>query len=207
VIASTADPSLNLLDIGTLSYSDLKNQASYSAMSAGISVSSGSGGTSASPSIGVPQFGDTSSTTRAGIAQGTIITRDNPGTDLSGLDRAPDIDAAGLKSIFDQQKVAEQRELGNVAGQVGMRAAGDIASYEANHATTEEEQKSWQDGGANKVLMRAFSVSWVQLRQRWAAATDCRVRWARPPAKGLAARCRTTSSSTASCPPIRCSRR
>lgn len=156
VIASTADPSLNLLDTGTLSFSDLKNQASYSAMSAGISIGSGSGGTSASPSIGVPQFGDKSTTTRAGIAQGTIITRDEPATDLSGLDRAPDIDAAGLKPIFDQQKVAEQQELGNAAGQVGMRAAGDIASYEANHATTEEEQKSWQDGGANKVLLHGL---------------------------------------------------
>lgn len=156
VIASTADPSLNLLDTGTLSFSDLKNQASYSAVSAGISVGSGKGGTSASPSIGVPQFGDASSTTRAGIAQGTIVTRDNPDIDLSGLDRAPDIDAAGLKPIFDQQKVADQQELGNAAGQVGMRAAGDIASYEANHATTDEEQKSWQDGGANKVLLHGL---------------------------------------------------
>lgn len=156
VLASTADPSLNLLDTGTLSFSDLENQASYNAMSAGISVGSGRGGTSASPSIGVPQFGDASSTTRAGIAQGTIVTRDNPGIDLSGLDRAPDIAAAGLKPIFDQQKVADQQELGTVAGQVGMRAAGDIASYEANHATTEEEQKSWQDGGTNKVLLHGL---------------------------------------------------
>lgn len=156
VIASTANPSLNLLDTDTLSFSDLKNSASYSVMSAGISVGSGSGGTSASPSIGVPQFGDRSSTTQAGIAQGTITVRNNPSTDLSHLDRAPDIDAAGLKPIFDQQKVAEQQELGNVAGQVGMRAAGDIASYMANHATTKEEQKSWQDGGANKVILHGL---------------------------------------------------
>jgi filamentous hemagglutinin len=172
-IASTADSSLNLLDTGTLSFSDLKNSASYSAMSAGISVGSGNGGTSASPSIGVPQFGDKSSTTRAGIAQGTIITRDNPETDLSELDRTPDIDAAGLKSIFDQQKVAEQQELGNAAGQVGMRAAGDIASYmqtqaaadltkardtgdSAAEADAQRRLDAWSEGGSNKIILHGL---------------------------------------------------
>ncbi|NMW23197.1 hypothetical protein HFP05_01930, partial [Rhodanobacter denitrificans] len=173
VIASTADPSLNLLDTGTLSFSDLKNSASYSTMSAGISVGSGSGGTSASPSIGVPQFGDKSSTTQAGIAQGTIITRDNPSIDLNGLDRTPDIDAAGLKPIFDQQKVAEQQELGNVAGQVGMRAAGDIASYKqtqaaadlteardagdtAAEADAQQRLDRWSEGGSDKIILHGL---------------------------------------------------
>jgi filamentous hemagglutinin len=155
VITSIANPALNLLDTGTLSFSDLENQASYNAMSAGISVGSSNAGTSASPSIGIPQFGDKSSTTQAGIAQGTIDVRGGP-ADLAGLDRNPNIDAGGLKTIFNQQKVAEQQELGNVAGQVGMRAAGDIASYMANHVTTEQEQKAWSDGGANKTLLHGL---------------------------------------------------
>lgn len=70
---------------------------------------------------------DSSSTTKAGITEGAIDVREQPGRDLSGLDRNPDIDAGGLKTIFDQNKVAERQEMGQVAGYVGMRAAGDLA--------------------------------------------------------------------------------
>lgn len=153
VIASTADPSKNLLSTGTLSYSDLQNEASYSAMSASIGGGYGSSGGSFSPSIGVPQSSDQHSTTQAGIAAGTVNVRDNPGQDLSGLDRAPTLDNQALTNKFDPQKIAENQALGQLAGQVGMTAVGDAAQYMADHATTEAEQKSWQDGGANKVLL------------------------------------------------------
>lgn len=155
VIASTADAGKNLLDTGTLNYSDIENQAKYDAWNVSVSGGYGSGGGSFHPGGSIPQNDSDSSTTKAGIAQGTIEVR-NGSTDLSGLDRSPDIDAEGLKPIFDQQKVAEQQEMGQVAGQVGMRTAGTIADYMADHATTTEEQKAWSDGGANKALLHGL---------------------------------------------------
>ncbi|MFC5583035.1 hemagglutinin repeat-containing protein [Rhodanobacter terrae] len=127
VIASTAAPGLNLLSTGTLTYSDLKNQASYSAMQGGISggYSSG-GGASATPSLAVPQSGNASGVTQAGIAQGTIDVRDNPTQDLSGLNRHPDLNATGLNPIFNAQTVANNQLAGQLAGQVGMTATGDV---------------------------------------------------------------------------------
>lgn len=125
VIASTADASKNVLDTGSLTYSNIANDTKYSASSFGVSGGSAGGSGSIAPSIGIPQGDNEHSTTKAGIAAGTIITR-NGDTDLSGLDRNPDIKAAGLKPIFDQQKIETNQEMGQVAGYVGMRAAGDI---------------------------------------------------------------------------------
>ncbi|QAU23909.1 hypothetical protein EO087_07835 [Dyella sp. M7H15-1] len=105
VIASTADPSKNLLDTGSLTYESLHNEANYSASNVGVSAGySAGGGFSGSPMLGVPQSGHSSSDTNSGIAQGTIIQRDG-NTDLSGLDRNPTLDNQALAPIFDAQKV------------------------------------------------------------------------------------------------------
>lgn len=161
VIASSADPSKNLLDTGTLSFSDIENKASYSSQS--ISIGGGMGtsgnklgvGTGISGGIGVPQNGSESSTTSAGIAAGTIVTR-NGDADLTGLDRKPTLDDQALKPIFDAQKVQDNQQIGMLAGQVGMTAVGDLASYMAKHASTEQEQQSWSDGGSNKVILHGL---------------------------------------------------
>ncbi|HEY4092614.1 MAG TPA: hemagglutinin repeat-containing protein [Luteibacter sp.] len=123
VIASAADAAKNALSTGSLSFSDVENKADYHSVSGSASV--GSGG-SFSGSMSVPQSKDASSTTRAGIADGMLDVRNQPSIDLSGLDRNPDLDAGGLRPIFDAKKVAEREELGQVAGQVGFRVAGDI---------------------------------------------------------------------------------
>ena len=155
VIASTADPNKNLLDTGSLTYESVHNQANYSASSIGISAGYGSGGFSGSPTLGIPQQGHSGSNTNAGIAQGTIAQRKS-NTELSGLHRNPTLDNHALAPIFDAQKVQENMELGQVAGYVGMRSAGMLAQYMANHATTPEEQAAWRDGGANKILLHAL---------------------------------------------------
>jgi filamentous hemagglutinin len=156
VIASSADPSKNLLDTGTLSFSDIENKASYSSESISVGGGMGSGvNNGISGGIGVPQNGSESSTTHAGIAEGTIVTR-NGATDLTGLDRKPTLDDQALKPIFDAQKVQENQQVGALAGQVGMTAVGDIASYMQRHATTEQEQQSWSDGGSNKVILHGL---------------------------------------------------
>ncbi|MGN6482548.1 hemagglutinin repeat-containing protein [Luteibacter sp.] len=152
VIASSAAQGENLLSTGSLSYSDIENKASYSAISGGFSV--GSGGFSPN-NLSIPQSKNGNSETRAGIADGMIDVRSNPGMDLGGLDRNPNLDVGGLKPIFDAEKVAERQELGQAAGYVGMRAAGDLSDYMQKHVP-DAEKGSWQDGGSNKILLHGM---------------------------------------------------
>ncbi|WP_306850376.1 hypothetical protein [Luteibacter jiangsuensis] len=125
-----------------------------------------------------PKSKNSSSTTQPGIAEGSIDVRNQPGADLGGLDRNPDIDAGGLKP-FDEKKLAEQQELFQVATQVGYSATKSIVTEqrdEANErlnqasaayqsASTDEEQAAalamrdaamsdmshWSDGGSYKI--------------------------------------------------------
>jgi hypothetical protein len=172
VIASTADASKNVLDTGSLTYSNIANDAKYSASSFGVSGGSAGGGGSIAPSIGIPQGDSEHSTTKAGIATGTIITR-NGDTDLSGLDRTATLDQAGLKTIFDAQKVQEQQEMGQVAGYVGMRTVGTIADKlytnaandlvkartqgdTAAEADAQSRLDTWGDGGTGKTILHGL---------------------------------------------------
>ncbi|WP_237561572.1 hypothetical protein, partial [Frateuria defendens] len=50
------------------------------------------------------------------------------------------LEGNGIRNTFDAQKVAERQELGSVAGQVGMRAAGDIASYMQHQALNQGDE-------------------------------------------------------------------
>ncbi|WP_448098363.1 hemagglutinin repeat-containing protein [Luteibacter yeojuensis] len=175
VIASSADASKNSLSTGSLTYSDIENKADYHSFSAGISVGSGSG---FSGSMSLPQSKNSSSTTHAGIAEGAIDVRNQPGADLSGLDRNPDVDAGGLKQ-FDEKKLAEQQELFQVATQVGYSATKSIVTEQRDEAherldkataayqsaSTDEERAAalamrdaamsdmshWSDGGSYKI--------------------------------------------------------
>lgn len=135
-LASTADASKNSLDTGSLSVSDLKNSSEFDAYSVGISVSGGGGASSrVSPSAGIPQDEQTTSTTRAGIADGTIIIRDGDESALASVARGvTELQQEGLKSNFDEQKVNELLELGQVAGAVTFRAVGDIATWKQKEA-------------------------------------------------------------------------
>ncbi|WP_266158480.1 hemagglutinin repeat-containing protein [Dyella silvatica] len=174
VIASTADAAKNLLSTGSLTFSDIQNEAKYSASSVGVSASYGGGSFSAMPSVSIPQHENSSSDTKAGIAQGTINVRNNPGQDLSGLDRNPDIDGKGLKPIFDEQKVRENMELGQVAGYVGMRSVGEIAQWrqkEANQKLNQaaEDYKQAKANGDQAGMERAD--------QAWNSASADYRRW------------------------------
>ncbi|MDQ7996504.1 MAG: hemagglutinin repeat-containing protein [Luteibacter sp.] len=139
VIASTADPSKNYLSTGSLTWEDIQNEASYKSSSIGVGGGFSTGksgddgarnsygpeGVSGSPSLGLAQKSNSSSTTESSIAGGTIIVRDGP-VDLSGLKRDGTLDSQTLKPIFDEKKLAEQQEMAQVAGQVGFRTAGAI---------------------------------------------------------------------------------
>ncbi|WNH44846.1 hemagglutinin repeat-containing protein [Xanthomonas hawaiiensis] len=175
-IASAADADKNRLSTNGLTVEDLQNKAEYK--SSGVSVGGGTGSSmvSVAARTGLSMLGNSSdsssSTTKSDIAAGTVEVRNGDTAALSGLDRkATELQQSGLKEIFDEKKLAEQKELAAVAGEVGFRAAGDVASamqlkaqQDLINAPDEETRKaaqarleSWSDGGANKILLHGLT--------------------------------------------------
>jgi len=143
-IASTADPSKNLLDTGSLVVKDLHNSAHSSASQMGFSYSSSNSAAGnlagnamgAALNMAIPQGGSDSSDTASSIAQGTIVVRDNPDQDLSGIDRsATTLDGNGVGNDFDVDKIREKQALGQAAGYVGMRTVGEWAQSKQKDAS------------------------------------------------------------------------
>jgi filamentous hemagglutinin len=177
VIASTATPELNRLSTGSLGVTHLDNVAEYGASSVSVSYSgSGTAGNQSgpgysggfSPGLAVPQSESTSSVTRSDIAAGTVEVRNGDASALDGLDRTvTELQQRGLENRFDLEEVQGNLEAGQLAGQVGFRAAGDIATAmqrnavnDLTNATNEEEQQAaltrleqWSDGGAYRAIL------------------------------------------------------
>ena len=63
----------------------------------------------------------------------------------------------GFKQIFDECKVAERREMGQLAVQVGSNAAVDLAA-----------KQDWEEAARKKSSCMAL---WARQWPRWAAAT------------------------------------
>ncbi|QWN08360.1 hemagglutinin [Xanthomonas citri pv. fuscans] len=178
-IASAADASLNRLSTGSLTVEDLQNKADYK--TSGVTVAGGAGSSMASVAIGagLSMLGNasdsSSSTTKSDIAAGSIHIRNGDESALAGLDRsATELQQSGLKEIFDQKKIEDQKELMGLAGEIGFRAAGDIASsmqqralseyataYSTNNpqgmADAQAKMDSWADGGLNKTLIHGLT--------------------------------------------------
>lgn len=137
VIASTATADKNLLDTGSLGWSDINNEAQYSASSQGLAGGFSSeknnkgervNGGGVVPVIGVKSSGDASGTTQSAIAAGSIVIRDGEKQtqDIAGLSRDTDNANGHIDKIFDEKKIAEQQELAAVFGQMANSAAGDL---------------------------------------------------------------------------------
>ncbi len=175
-IASAADASLNRLSTGSLTVEDLQNKAEYK--TSGVSVAGGTGSSMASMAIGtgLSMLGNSSdsssSTTKSDIAAGTIQIRNGDESALAGLDRsATELQQSGLKEIFDQKKIEDQKELMGLAGEIGFRVAGDVASAmyqkaqldlasapdEASKAQALARLDAWSDGGTNKILLHGLT--------------------------------------------------
>ncbi|WP_215831496.1 hemagglutinin repeat-containing protein [Pelorhabdus rhamnosifermentans] len=189
VIASDATPDKNKISTDTLTHSDIQNKADYSASSSGYNLDTVTnikdGGKDAngkqvlvaeknlsvSPDISTSVNGNASSTTKSGIAQGTIEVRSG-NTDLSSLNRNTNDSLNALGKIFDKKKVQEQQELTKVFGQEAYKAIGDLALNQYQKAlddaakykegTPEYKEAmaradSWHDGGDNKILLHAVA--------------------------------------------------
>ncbi|AOH48031.1 filamentous hemagglutinin [Selenomonas sp. oral taxon 920] len=140
VIASNATPDKNHLSTGTLSFSDLKNEADYSAKSIGASyhkygnyddmtkdeqdkVYNTKG---LAPVLPMPVVGSADSTTKSAVAPATIDIRENPTQDISALSRDTANSLNKLGRIFDKAKIEEQQELAAVFGEEAFRLAHNL---------------------------------------------------------------------------------
>ena len=137
IIASEASADKNLLSTGTFSFSDLHNEADYSAKSIGAAYHKYGNYKNMTedeqnkvyntiglaPNISMPVKGDASSTTKSAVAAGTIDIRDNPTQDISALSRDTTNSLNELGKIFDKAKIEEQQELAAVFGEEAFRLA------------------------------------------------------------------------------------
>jgi hypothetical protein len=149
VISSQATPDKNTISTGTLSFSNINNNAQYSASSSGIDYSWNNGplkgkdgkvitdsktgkpldnpanGLSISP--GMPVSGNAGSTTQSAISAGTIQVRSDPNMNLSQLSRNANNALNALGKIFDKKTVQEKQQLVSLFGQLAYEEVGDIA--------------------------------------------------------------------------------
>ena len=190
VIASEADAGKNRLSTGTFSFSDLENGADYSAKDYGISVQtqrkrqltgkihSETGELEATevqelnihPSVSIPLRGHASSTTKSAVAAGAIDIRENPGQDISALDRDMQNTLNELDRIFHRSDIKEKQEWIGILSSEGYRMIGDYSLWHYKEAIKEaakhekgseaykkamKEADRWQDGGAYKTMLHA----------------------------------------------------
>ncbi|HHR3735009.1 TPA: hemagglutinin repeat-containing protein [Salmonella enterica] len=154
VIASTADKSKNRLDTGTLGFSDIHNQADFTAQHQGISV--GTGGSVGSQLLtnmatntlsGVNKSGHESSTTHAAVSDGSLIVRNTADQkqDTSTLSRDTEHAANGLSPVFDKEKVQRQLQQAQMVSDISSQVLDIYNTYETINATrkaTEDMQNA-----------------------------------------------------------------
>ncbi|WMY74494.1 hemagglutinin repeat-containing protein [Buttiauxella selenatireducens] len=146
VISSTATSDKNLLDTGTLGFSNIDNHAEFEVEHQSVGISSGgsigsqfAGNMANGLLVGANSEGSADSTTSSAISGGTITIRDKDKQTQNVDDLSRDVANAnpGLDTIFDKEK--EQRRLQEIQaiGEIGSQAAdivrtqGEIAKQEA----------------------------------------------------------------------------
>ncbi|MCD8360104.1 MAG: hemagglutinin repeat-containing protein [Acidaminococcaceae bacterium] len=151
VIDSNATSNKNKLTTGTLTWEDVDNKAEYSSKDVGINVNINNGAKDnekgITPNIGMPAHGEAESTTKAGVAQGTIeITdKENQKQDIVDLNRDTKNALNKLGEIFDKQEIAERKEIAALFGEL---------AYNEIHRIS--ERAGWADGSPEKVALHAF---------------------------------------------------
>ncbi len=166
MIDSKAEADKNKLSTDTLTYSDIKNEAEWSAETKGINLNiPGKGNTNEdrkaigqkpNPDEGAtPNFagseGEDSSTTKSAIAPGEIVIRSDDGkeekdkTDITDLSRDPDTANNPLDKIFDKDTILEKQQAAALFGEIGFTLVGDLA-----------DKMGWKEGSAEKVLLHGL---------------------------------------------------
>ena len=132
VIDSDATPDKNKLTTDTLTWEDVDNKAEYSSKDVGINVNINNGAKDnekgVTPNIGMPAKGEDESTTKAGVAQGTIEIKDkeNQKQNIEDLNRDTKNTLNKLEQIFDKQTVAERKEMAALFGELAYNVVHNI---------------------------------------------------------------------------------
>ncbi|QWA11596.1 hemagglutinin repeat-containing protein [Sodalis ligni] len=139
VIASAADASKNRLDTGTLGFSDIHNEAEFSAEHQSIGLSSGgpiggqfTGNLANGLLSGVNRSGHSSNTTRAAFSPGSLLIRNQAEQrqDIAALSRDAEHAHETLSPIFDKTKEQERLQQAALLGDIGNQLI-DIVRSEA----------------------------------------------------------------------------
>ncbi|WP_440482556.1 hemagglutinin repeat-containing protein [Serratia marcescens] len=178
VIASQADKEKNRLDTGTLGWTDIHNQADYSATHSGGSFSTGgpvgkdlltnmAGGMLS----GANNSGHAEGTTKAGVSEGTLIVRDTgkQQQDVAQLNRDTEhANAGSISPIFNKEKEQNRLKQAQLIGEIGgqamdvIRTQGDIAGLKAQKdpaalsQAREQLEKSGKPTNDAAVMQRAY---------------------------------------------------
>ncbi|HEJ7840477.1 TPA: hemagglutinin repeat-containing protein [Serratia marcescens] len=178
VIASQAGKEKNRLDTGTLGWTDIHNQADYSATHSGGSFSTGgpvgkdlltnmAGGTLSGANNG----GHAEGTTKAAVSEGTLIVRDKDKQqqDVAQLNRDTEhANAGSISPIFNKEKEQNRLKQAQLIGEIGgqamdvIRTQGDIAGLKAQKdpaalsQAREQLEKSGKPTNDAAVMQRAY---------------------------------------------------
>lgn len=131
VIDSKGDAEKDTLRTGTLSWEDIENKADYRLNGKGIAVNKTPNAPynekGFTPAIPTGSSGKADSTTRAGIAPGTIMIqdKDNQRQDMAALNRNTRDSLNKLGEIFNKTKVEERQELAGLFGKLAFNYLHD----------------------------------------------------------------------------------
>ena len=133
MIDSKTEADKNKLSTGTLTFSDLHNEAEYEASNKGVNINTGKGAKAKdagiTPDISMPEGDKTESDTKSAIAEGTIEIKDkeHQKQDINSLSRDTSNSLNKLGEIFDRETVEERQELAKMFGEIAYKAVGDLA--------------------------------------------------------------------------------
>ena len=162
VISSTASTDKNMLSTQSFGYTNLENHADYSGTAVGFTGSTN--GMQGNASIVTPSMAPTgfsaagtgdsaSGTTYAAVSPGTITVRDDvlTGQDsTAGLSRDTANANGSVQNQFNAQAVQNDLQVQQMASQVGMQVAGDVAD-----ALEKNNPALWGVDGAGRVGLHA----------------------------------------------------
>ncbi|WP_176700587.1 hemagglutinin repeat-containing protein, partial [Gilliamella sp. App4-10] len=156
VIASAAkDTSKNKLDTGTISFSDIKNQADYK-----VSSSSAGVNTSGMPSIptGLNKQASKNSTTHSAVSTGTMVIRHESEQQqaINELSRDTEHASHALKHIFNkdkEQSIIDQTRLVSEIGGETLTMLNHIDRISATSKAKEALNKEQEKAKNNKTVL------------------------------------------------------
>ncbi|WP_413742159.1 hemagglutinin repeat-containing protein [Sodalis sp. RH15] len=151
VIASAADASKNRLDTGTLGFSDIHNEAEFSAEHQSIGMSSGgtiggqfTGNLANGLLSGGNSSGHSSNTTRAAFSPGSLLIRNQAGQrqDIAALSRDAEHAHETLSPIFDKAKEQERLQQAALLADIGNQVKDIILSEAAIGALNAADERA-----------------------------------------------------------------